>query len=240
MGAVQGGSISPLLANIYLHYVLDLWTQKWRGKQAHGDVIIVRYADDFVVGFQHRSEAEQYLEQLRHRFEHFGLALHADKTRLIEFGRFAASTRAERGADRPETFNFLGLTHYCAKTRRGWFAVGRKTIRQRWQAKLREVTAELRRRMHDPVPEQGRYVRAVVRGHANHYGVPGNSRAITAFRTAVIRIWRRTLSRRSQKGLIGWKRMARLVASWVPHVRLRYLDPDGHLRVMTQGKSPVR
>jgi group II intron reverse transcriptase/maturase len=240
LGTVQGGSISPVLANIYLHYVLDLWTQQWRSKQAHGDVIIVRYCDDFVVGFQYRNEAEQYLEQLRRRFEHFGLELHADKTRLIEFGRFAALTRAKRGAAKPETFNFLGLTHFCAQTRRGWFAVGRKTIRQRWQAKLREVHAELRRRMHDPVPDQGRYVQAVTRGHANYYGVPGNSRAITAFRSAVIRIWRRTLSRRSQKGLIAWKRMARLVARWVPNVRLRYLDPDGHLRVMTQGRSPVR
>jgi len=239
-GTVQGGSISPLLANVYLHYVLDLWTQAWRSKQARGDLIIVRYGDDFVVGFQYRSDAEQYLEQLRRRFEDFGLALNADKTRLIEFGRFAASTRAKRGAAQPETFNFLGLTHFCAKTMKGWFAVGRRTMRKRWQAKLHEVKAELRRRMHDPVPDQGRYLRAVVQGHANYYGVPGNSRAIAAFHTAVIRIWRRTLSRRSQKGRIGWKRMARLAAAWIPNVRLRYLDPDGHLRVMTQGKSPVR
>ena len=240
LGTVQGGSISPLLANVYLHYVLDLWTQQWRSKRAHGDVIIVRYGDDFVVGFQYRSEAEQYLEQLRRRFEHFGLALHVGKTRLIEFGRFATPARAKRGATKPETFNFLGLTHFCARTGQGWFTVGRKTMRQRRQAKLREVKDELRRRMHEAVPDQGRYVRAVVRGHANYYGIPGNARAINAFRAAVIRLWRRTLSRRSQKGLIDWKRMARLVASWIPGVRLRYLDPDGHLRVMTQGRSPVR
>jgi RNA-directed DNA polymerase len=240
LGAVQGGSISPLLANVYLHYVLDLWAQQWRSKQARGDVIIVRYCDDFVVGFQYRREAEQYLEQLRRRFEHFGLELHADKTRLIEFGRLAASTRAKRGAAKPETFNFLGLTHFCAKTLQGWFKLGRKTMRKRRQAKLQEVKAELRRRMHEPVAEQGRYVRAVVQGHANYYGVPGNSRAISVFRNAVICIWRRTLSRRSQKGYVAWKRMKRLVARWVPNVRLRYLDPDGHLRVMTQGKSPVR
>ena len=239
-GTVQGGSISPLLANVYLHYVLDLWTHRWRSKQARGDVITVRYGDDFVVGFQYRNEAEQYLEQLRRRFEHFGLELHVDKTRLIEFGRFAASTRAKRGEGKPETFNFLGLTHFCAKTRKGWFTVGRKTMRQRWQVKLLEVKAELRSRMHDPVPEQGHYLGAVVRGHANYYGVPGNSRAITDFRTAAICIWRRTLSRRSQKGRINWKRMVRLVAKWIPNVRVRYLDPDGHLRVMTQGKSPVR
>lgn len=233
LGTVQGGSISPVLANIYLHYVLDLWTQRWRDKQAHGDVIIVRYADDFIVGFQHRNEAEQYLQQLRGRLEHFGLALHVDKTRLIEFGRFAASHRRQRGNDKPETFDFLGLTHFCTQARKGWFLVGRKTMRKRWQAKLREVHATLRRRMHEPIPDQGRYVRAVVQGHANYYGVPGNSRAITAFRSAVIRIWRRALTRRSQKGSIGWKRMARLVARWVPQVRLRYLDHDGHLRVTT-------
>jgi RNA-directed DNA polymerase len=240
VGAVQGGSISPLLANVYLHYVLDLWTQQWRSEQARGDVIIVRYCDDFVVGFQYRREAEQYLEQLRRRFEHFGLELHADKTRLIEFGRLAASTRANCGVAKPETFNFLGLTHFCAKTLQGWFKLGRKTMRKRRQAKLQEVKAQLRRRMHDPVAEQGRYVRAVVQGHANYYGVPGNSRAISVFRHVVICLWRRTLSRRSQKGFVAWKRMERLVARWVPNVRLRYVDPDGHLRGMTQGKSPVR
>ncbi|MDD9965227.1 MAG: reverse transcriptase domain-containing protein [Myxococcales bacterium] len=235
-----GGAISPLLANVYLHYVLDLWTKQWRKKRVRGDVIIVRYCDDFVVGFQHRREAQQYLVELRSRFERFGLELHADKTRLVEFGRFATTTRAKRGASKPETFTFLGLTHFCARSLQGWFTVGRKTMRQRRQAKLREVRAELRRRMHEPVPDQGRYVRAVVQGHANYYGVPGNSRAITAFRGEVIRIWRRTLSRRSPKGRIDWRRMARLVKRWVPPVRLRYLHPDGHLRVMTQGRSPVR
>ena len=240
VGTVQGGSISPLLANVYLHYVLDLWTQQWRTQRARGDVILVRYGDDFVVGFERRREAEQYLAALRARLERFGLALHADKTRLIEFGRFAAGARASRGEGKPETFNFLGFTHFCAKTREGWFTVRRKTMRQRWQAKLREVAAELRRRMHRSVPEQGRYVQAVVRGHANYYGVPGNSRAISAFRLGVIRIWRRLLSRRSQKARLSWKRMAQLVRRWVPLVRLRYVDPDGHLRVMTQGKSPVR
>jgi RNA-directed DNA polymerase len=240
IGTVQGGSISPLLANVYLHYVFDLWTHKWRRTQATGDVIIVRYADDFVVGFQHRDEAERYLTSLHKRFESFGLALHADKTRLIEFGRFAALSRAKRGNDRPETFNFLGITHFCARTREGWFKVGRKTMRKRWQSKLREVSSELRRRMHDPVPAQGAYVQAVVRGHANYFGVPGNARAITAFRLAVTQVWRRMLSRRSQKGHVTWKRMARLEARWVPPVRLRYQNPDGHLHVITQGKSPVR
>lgn len=240
MGTVQGGSISPLLANVYLHYVLDLWTQKWRRTEARGDVVIVRYCDDFVVGFQHRHEAERYLAHARQRFEGFGLTLHSDKTRLIEFGRFAANTRVKRGDGKPETFDFLGLTHYCGQTRNGWFKVGRTTKRARWQAKLREVRAELRRRMHDAVPKQGAYVRAVVVGHANYFGVPGNARSITAFRSEVIRIWRRMLSRRSQKGYVAWRRMVRLVKRWVPHVRLRYQDPDGHLRVLTRGRSPVR
>jgi len=240
IGTVQGGSISPLLANIYLHYVFDLWTHEWRTKQAKGDVIIVRYADDFIVGFQHQGEAERYLAALRTRFESFGLALHADKTRLIEFGRFAALSRAKRGAGKPDTFSFLGLTHFCARTRKGWFTVGRSTMRKRWQGKLSEVSAELRRRMHDPVPVQGAYVQAVVRGHTNYFGVPGNSRSISAFRTAVIRIWRRTLSRRSQKGYVPWRRMAQFATRWVPPAHVRYKNPDGHLHVITQGKSPVR
>jgi RNA-directed DNA polymerase len=240
IGTVQGGSISPLLANVYLHYVLDLWTHKWRRTQATGDVIVVRFADDFVVGFQHREEAERYLASLHKRFESFGLALHADKTRLIEFGRYAALSRAKRGSGKPETFDFLGLTHFCARSLKRWFSVGRTTMRKRWQSKLREVRTELRRRMHEPVPAQGAYVQAVVRGHANYYGVPGNSHGITAFRLAVTRIWHRTLSRRSQKGYVAWKRMARLVARWIPPARVRYLHPDGHLHVTTRGKSPVR
>jgi RNA-directed DNA polymerase len=240
IGTVQGGSISPLLANIYLHYVLDLWTLQWRKKQANGDLIIVRYADDFVVGFQSKPEAETYLAALEKRLESFGLHLHVDKTRLIEFGRFARSSRAKRQQGKPETFTFLGLTHFCSRTMKGWFTVGRKTVRHRWQAKLREVKEELRRRMHDPVPKQGTYVASVVTGHANYYGIPGNSRSIGSFRIAVIRLWKRTLSRRSQKGYITWARMNRLVTRWVPLVRLRYLHPDGHLRVFTQGRSPVR
>ncbi len=239
VGAVQGGSISPLLANIYLHYALDLWTRQWR-RQVDGDVIVVRYADDFIVGFQHRTDAERYLEEATSRLGRFGLTLHVDKTRLIEFGRFAASKRAKRGKGKPETFDFLGFTHYCTKTRRGWFWLGRKTKRKKRQAKLTEVQLELRRRMHDPVPEQGRYVDAVVRGHANYYGIPGNSRAIARFRIAVIRIWRKTLSRRSQKGRVPWRRMARLVERYVPRVLLKYTNPDGYLALSTRGRSPVR
>jgi group II intron reverse transcriptase/maturase len=216
IGTVQGGSISPLLANIYLHYVLDLWIEQWRRTQAKGDVLVVRYADDFVAGFQHRKEAEQLLEDLRERFSKFGLKLHPEKTRLIEFGRFAAQDRQSRGEGKPETFNFLGFTHTCGTDQRGKFTVVRKTMRQRMLKKLKEVNLELRRRMHQPVDEQGRYVRALIRGHLNYYGVPLNSRAIRAFRTLVVRLWKKWLSRRSQRGHVTWDRMQRYIERWVP------------------------
>jgi RNA-directed DNA polymerase len=170
IGTVQGGSISPLLANIYLHYVFDLWIEQWRKTQAQGDVLVVRFADDFVAGFQHRKEAEQLLADLRERFSKFGLKLHPEKTRLIEFGRFAAQDRHGRGQGKPETFNFLGFTHCCGTDQRGKFTVIRKTMRQRMLKKLKEVNLELRRRMHQPVDEQGRYVQALIRGHLNYYG----------------------------------------------------------------------
>src|SRR5271168_2152417 len=162
VGTVQGGSISPLLSNLYLHYVFDLWGQRWRQKQAHGDMILVRFADDFVVGFEHRHEAERFLAELRERFAKFALELHADKTRIVEFGRFAERDRRKRGDGKPETFNFLGFTHSCAKTRKGGFTVLRQTMRQRWQAKLRELKVVLRQRMHTPIPEQGAYLRSVL------------------------------------------------------------------------------
>jgi hypothetical protein len=177
VGTVQGGSISPLLANVYLHFVFDLWLQRWRRKQAQGEVILVRFADDFVVGFEHRREAERFLAELRERFAQFGMALHPDKTRLIEFGRFADRNRRGRGDGKPETFDSLGFTHACGKTRRGKFAVLRQTMRKRWQAKLREVRTELRRRLHDPLPEQGAYLRSVLLGHNRYYGVPRKARA---------------------------------------------------------------
>ncbi len=216
IGTVQGGSISPLLANIYLHYVLDLWIEQWRKTQAKGDVIVVRFADDFVAGFQHRKEAEQLLEDLRERFSKFGLKLHPEKTRLIEFGRFAAQDRQSRGQGKPETFNFLGFTHCCGADQRGKFTVIRKTMRQRMLKKLKEVNLELRQRMHQPVDEQGRYVQALIRGHLNYYGVPLNSRAIRAFRTLVVRLWKKWLSRRSQRGHVTWDRMQRYIDRWVP------------------------
>lgn len=187
-GTVQGGSVSPLLANVYLHYVFDLWVHRWRRTEVRGDVIVVRYADDFVVGFEHRHEAEQFLEALRERFATFGLALHPDKTRLIEFGRFADRNRRRRGVGKPETFDFLGFTHSCSKTRKGGFTVRRHTMRKRFRAKLKAVKAELWHRMHWPVPEQGAYVRAVVLGHMHYYGVPGNQSGIRAVRWQVARL----------------------------------------------------
>lgn len=216
VGTVQGGSISPLLANIYLHYAFDLWIEQWRKTKAKGDVIVVRFADDFVVGFQHRKEAEQFLDELRERLSKFGLRLHPEKTRLIEFGRWASGDRQTRGEGKPETFNFLGFTHYCGTTKTGKFTVVRKTMRQKMLKKLTEVNFELRRRRHQSVDEQGRYVQALIRGHVNYYGVPFNSGPIRAFRAMVIRLWKKWLSRRSQRGYVAWDRMTRYIDRWVP------------------------
>jgi RNA-directed DNA polymerase len=240
VGTIQGGSISPLLANIYLHYVFDLWVQRWRKKQARGDVIVVRFADDFVVGFEHRREAEQFLSELRERFAKFGLELHPEKTRLVEFGRFAASNRCRRGEGKPGTFNFLGFTHICAKTRRGWFTVLRQTMRTRWQAKLKAVKTELERRMHDTIPQLGTYLRSVVGGHVCYYGVPLNSKAISSFRWAVGKLWKHVLERRSQRTRVPWERMTKLIDRWLPPARICHPYPLVRLRVITQGGSRMR
>jgi group II intron reverse transcriptase/maturase len=215
-GTGQGAVISPLLANIYLHYVLDLWAERWRRRQATGDMIIVRYADDFIVGFQHESDARRFLDAMRQRLEEFALSLHPEKTRLIEFGRFAAETRKRRGLGKPETFNFLGFTFICGKSRRGKYLVKRKSRRDRMRAKLKEIKQALRRRMHQPIPGQGKWLGQVVGGYFNYHAVPTNSRALVAFRYAVTLIWRRTLSRRSQKGTLSWKRMKSLLDTWLP------------------------
>ena len=216
IGTVQGGSISPLLANIYLHYAFDLWVQQWRTKQAHGDVLVVRFADDFVVGFQHRKEAERFQNELGERLAKFGLKLHPEKTRLIEFGRFAVQNAKTRGQGKPETFNFLGFTHCCGQTRKGKFTVIRKTMRQRMLKKLKAISDELKRRRHEPIPDQGQYVRAVVQGHINYFGVPFNRPALHAFRHQVIGRWHQWLSRRSQRAHVTWERMKRYTARWVP------------------------
>jgi group II intron reverse transcriptase/maturase len=240
VGTVQGGSISPLLANIYLHYVFDLWVQRWRKTHAVGEVVVVRFADDFVVGFERQSEAKQFLGELKERLLKFGLELHPEKTRLIEFGRSADRERKIRGDGKPDTFNFLGFTHICGKTKKGYFTVLRKTMRERMQAKLRAIKGELRRRMHASIPELGRYLGAVVAGHTRYFGVPLNSRAINAFRFEVGRLWKMNLERRSQRTRIPWERMARLIARWLPPARVCHPYPLVRLGVVTQGKSRMR
>jgi RNA-directed DNA polymerase len=233
-GTPQGGSASPLLANIYLHYVFDQWVQAWRRKQARGDMIVVRFADDIVLGFQYRSEAERCWAELVARMRKFGLELHPDKTRLVEFGRFAADNRNRRGEGKPETFAFLGFTHICGKSgRSGQFTVRRQTIRKRLQAKLREVKTELRRRMHDPIPELGKWLGAVVRGHTEYYGVPLNRPLLYLFRSKVGWLWHRALSRRSQKGRVRWDRMRRLIDRWLPPVRISHPYPQRRYAVTT-------
>jgi RNA-directed DNA polymerase len=240
VGTVQGGSISPLLANIYLHYVFDLWAHRWRTRHVQGDMVVVRFADDFVVGFTHREEAAGFLTDLRARIARFGLALHPDKTRLIEFGRTAARTRRDRGDGKPETFNFLGFTHACGTTRTGRFTVRRQTIRRRWQAKLQEVKTELRRRLHASVPDQGAYLRSVIQGHTRYYGVPRNGPSLSAFRFALVRLWRVALQRRSQMGHVRWDRMTRLARRWIPFPRICHPYPAQRCASATQGKSRMR
>ena len=233
-GTPQGGSASPLLANIYLHYVFDLWVQRWRGKNARGKVIVVRYADDIVLGFQVKSDAERFRTELAERMQQFALQLHPEKTRLLEFGPSAAARRKRAGLGKPETFNFLGFTHICATKRsNGRFTVLRQTMRRRLQAKLREVTAELRHRMHAPIPAQGQWLSAVVRGHIAYYGVPMNTPALHLFRFQVGRLWHRALCRRSQRGRVTWTRMLRLLHRWLPLARVCHPYPLRRLGVIT-------
>jgi len=239
-GAPQGASVSPLLANVYLHYVFDLWAKQWRGRHAHGDMVIVRYCDDFVVGFEHEKDARRFYADLRERFAKFGLELADDKTRLVEFGRFAASNRDRRGAGRPETFDFLGFTHMCGTTRNGRFLLKRVTIAKRMRAKLAEIKHGLRRRMHLPIPEQARWLASVVRGHYDYYAVPGNSQALGVFRGQVVWHWIRALRRRSQRTRMTWKRMSVLAAEWLPYARIVHPWPNQRFDARIQGRSPVR
>ena len=232
-GSPQGGSASPLLANIYLHYVFDLWVQAWRKKRAHGDVIVVRYADDIVVGFEFKTEAEQFWKELAERMAKFQLELHPEKTRLFEFGRHAAANRKRLGLGKPETFDFLGFKHICGKTKKGWFLVLRQTVRKRMQAKLQQVKIELWRRMHDPVPEVGKWLKSVVGGHFRYFGVPGNGHAMAHFRFTVSNLWHRTLCRRSQHGRVLWERMNRLIRRWLPPAHICHPYPSRRLRVTT-------
>lgn len=242
VGTPQGAVISPLLANIYLHYVLDLWVSWWRCHQARGEVHIVRYADDFVVGFQFRSDAEQFRKELSERLTKFNLEIHENKTRLIEFGRFADANRKERGKGKPETFDFLGFTHICSKRRKdGKFTVRRKTIAKRMRAKLKVVRADLKRNRHLPVVKTGKWLRSVFLGHLNYFGVPGNRKATDAYRAGIARAWMHALRRRSQKGRsLTWEKFQRWFGTWIPTARTTHPYPNQRFPFLTQVKSPVR
>jgi group II intron reverse transcriptase/maturase len=226
VGTPQGAVISPLLANIYLHYVLDRWVMEWRGKNAFGEVVIVRYADDFVLGFQHRKEAERFLEQLRKRMADYGLELHSDKTRLIQFGRFAAEDRQRAGKGKPETFDFLGFTHICGTIHKsGKFTVLRRTVGKRMTAKLRSIGVELRRRMHQPIAETGAWLKQVVRGYFNYHAVPGNLSRLETFRQQIARHWRFALRRRSQRSRWTWERFETLMRQYLPRPKVLHPYP---------------
>jgi RNA-directed DNA polymerase len=239
-GTAQGASVSPLLANVYLHYVFDLWAEQWRRRHARGEMIIVRFADDYIVGFQHEGDARRFLEEFRGRLARFSLELAPEKTRLIEFGRFAAGRRAERGVGKPETFQFLGFTHICEKTRQGRFMLKRITDAKRLRAKLHKLKAEVRRRMHLPIPEQGLWLGQVVRGHLNYYAVPGNIHAVATFRDQATRHWYQALRRRSQRSRLNWERMHRLAARWLPPAKIIHPWPDARFDARIQARSPVR
>jgi len=233
VGTPQGAVISPLLANIYLHYVLDLWVQQWRKQRARGEVYIVRFADDIVLGFQYRSDAKRLQTELVQRLAKFGLELNEEKTRLIEFGRFAAKNRKKRGGKRPETFDFLGFTHYCTKRRSdGSFTIRRKTNAKKLRAKIKEVRQQLRRKKHQVIMRQGQWLKSVIQGHFNYYGVPGNARSLSAFRYWIVRAWLQMLRRRSQKGRnLKWDRFMLWVDRWIPPVRIVHPYPTKRLRV---------
>jgi RNA-directed DNA polymerase len=231
MGTGQGSVASPPLANIYLHYVFDLWAERWRRREATGDMIILRYADDIVVGFEHEAEARRFWDAMRARLQEFSLSLHPEKTRLIEFGRLAADRRAQRGLGKPETFNFLGFTFICSQSRRGKFLLKRRTRRDRMRARLREIKEELRRRMHQPIPQQGQWLRQVATGFFAYHAVPTNSAALSAFRHHVTNLWRRSLQRRSQKDGCTWQRIAKLADDWLPKPRILHPWPSERFAV---------
>jgi RNA-directed DNA polymerase len=239
-GTPQGGCISPLLANIYLHYALDLWVHQDRRKRKRDEMIIVRYADDFVMGFRGRVEAEMMLAELKRRLAKFNLTLHPDKTRILEFGRNAQRIRAKRGDTKPETFDFLGFTHCCSRSRFGRFTVRRTTMRKRMRAKLAAVSQELRWRLHDPIPEVGRWLGKILRGHYQYYGIPGNYRAMSSYLNQVIIRWRQVLGRRSQRGGVNWDRLRYLIRTYLPTPTIRHPRPEQRFARSTRGRSPVR
>src|ERR1700720_2036987 len=240
-GTPQGAVISPLLANIYLHYVYDLWVHQWRQRCARGDVVVVRYADDSIVGFEHRHEAEQFLADLRVRLARFGLNLHSDKTRLIEFGRYAIANRRARGLGKPETFDFLGFKHYCGTRRDGsGFVLGRKPIAKRMRTKLREIKEQLMATRHDGIDGQGKWLAQVLRGWMAYYAVPMSGSAISAFRHHMIERWHGALMRRSQRRRLTWTRMKTIADRYLPFPRILHPWPEKRFLVTIQGGSPVR
>jgi RNA-directed DNA polymerase len=239
-GTGQGSVISPLLANVYLHYVLDLWAERWRRQEATGDMIIVRYADDVVAGFEHEADANRFLAAMRARFEAFALSLHPDKTRLIEFGRHAAANRERRGQGKPETFDFLGFTHICGRSRKGKFLIHRKSRRDRVQAKLKDVKAELRRQMHGPLREQAEWLKQVVTGFFQYHAVPTNGAALGAFRHHVVDLWRRTLRRRGQTHRMTWRQIGKLADDWLPKPRILHPWPNQRFAVKLRASTMLQ
>ena len=223
---------APLLANVYLHYVLDLWIEWWR-TQRHGNVVIVRYADDFVIGFERLADAEACLKDLQIRFAKFGLKLHESKTRLIEFGKYAAERRDRRGAGRPETFDFPGFTHKCARTRKtGWFTIHRHSIAKRMRATFQKIKTDLQKRRHHRLGDTGRWLRRVVQGWLNYHAVPSNSQSLCRFIDEVTRLWLSEIRKRSQRGRSGWtwERMQRLVRLHLPRPRVTHPYPNERFR----------
>jgi RNA-directed DNA polymerase len=240
-GAPKGAVISPILANVYLHYVFDVWVHRWRLTKASGDMIVIRYADDTIVGFQHEHEARAFLDELKERMRKFELALHPDKTRLICFGRHAAKQREKLGEGKPETFDFLGFTHFCTRSRKwGTFVIGRKTIKKRMRAKLLAIKIELRRIMHDPIAKTGAWVKQMLKGHLNYFAVSGNHPSLWWFFNKVKRLWLASLKRRSKTARLSWERFIQCVARFFPPIRTIHPLPCHRFDARTRGRSPVR
>jgi len=240
-GAPQGAVISPILANVYLHYVYDLWVHRWRQTKAAGDMIVIRYADDTIVGFQHEHEAKAFLDDLKERLRAFELALHPSKTRLIRFGRYAAKQRQECGEGKPETFDFLGFTHFCTRSRKwGSFVIGRKTIKKRMVRQLQAIKMELRKRMHDPIVKTGAWIEQMLKGHLNYYAVSGNDPSLWWFVAEVRWRWLKTLKRRSQRAFLHWHEFANMTNRFFPPIRILHPQPLHRFDARTRGRSPVR
>jgi len=239
-GTPQGAVISPILANVYLHYVFDLWANRWRQEKASGDVLMIRYADDLVLGFEHEGEVKAFLAEMGERLQMFGLTLHPEKTRLIQFGRRAINDRKRQGLGKPETFDFLGFTHCTISRKRGKFVIGRTTIRKRMLAQLKLLKREFRRRLHAPIYETGIWLRRVLQGYLNYFAVSGNDRSLWQFYNRVRCYWLKALRRRSQKAFISWSQFMRLTSGFFPRIRVLHPLPLTRFDARTRRRSPVR